>query len=69
MLLAAIGVGIGIAGAVVVTRYLQTLLFGVKPIDVVTFFAVALILVAVVFIACLVPARRAAKIDPLEALR
>jgi putative ABC transport system permease protein len=69
MLLAAIGVVIGIAGAVLVTRYMQTLLFGVKPIDVVTFVGVALILVAVVFIACLVPARRAAKIDPLEALR
>jgi putative ABC transport system permease protein len=69
MLLAAIGVGIGIVGAVWVTRYMTTLLFGVKPIDVVTFIGVALVLVAVVFFACLVPARRAAKIDPLEALR
>ncbi len=69
MLLAAIGIGIGIAGAVAVTRYMTSMLFGVKPIDVVTFLGVALILVAVVFIACLVPARKATRIDPLEALR
>jgi putative ABC transport system permease protein len=69
MLLALIGIGIGIAGAVAVTRYLATLLFGVKPIDVITFAGVALVLVAVALIACLVPARRAAKIDPLNALR
>ena len=69
MVLAVIGIGIGVAGAVVVTRYLTTLLFGVKPIDTVTFVAVAVVLAAVVLVACLVPARRAAKIDPLEALR
>ena len=69
MLLAVIGIVLGIAGAVALTRYLTTLLFGVKPIDVVTFVGVAIVLVAVVLVACLVPARRAAKIDPLEALR
>jgi putative ABC transport system permease protein len=69
MLLAVIGIGIGVAGAVAVTRYMTTLLFGVKPVDAITFVGVAFILVAVVFIACFVPARRAAKIDPLEALR
>ena len=69
MLLAAVGIGIGVAGAIAVTRYMETLLFGVKPIDTVTFIGVALILAAVVLVACLVPARRAAKIDPLEALR
>jgi putative ABC transport system permease protein len=69
MLLAAIGIGIGIAGAVAVTRYLTTLLFGVKPIDSITFIGVAIVLAVVVLVACLVPARRAAKIDPLEALR
>ena len=69
MLLAAIGIGVGIAGAFAVTRYLTTLLFGVKPFDVITFAVVALALAIVVFVACLVPARRAAKIDPLEALR
>jgi predicted permease len=69
MLLAVVGIGIGIAGAVAVTRYLATLLFGVQPVDVVTFGAVALALMVVALIACVVPARRAAKIDPLIALR
>ena len=69
MLLATIGVGIGIAGAFALTRYMTTLLFGVKPVDVITFVGVAVVLVVVVFVACLIPARRAAKIDPLQALR
>ena len=69
LMLALIGIGIGIAGAVAITRYMTTLLFGVKAIDVITFVGVAVVLVAVVLVACLVPARRAAKIDPLEALR
>jgi putative ABC transport system permease protein len=69
MLLVVVGIGIGVAGAVVVTRYLTSLLFGVKPIDTLTFVGVAVVLAVVVFVACLVPARRAAKIDPLEALR
>jgi len=69
MVLATIGIVIGAAGAVVVTRYLRSMLFEVKPIDVVTFIGVALILAAVVLVACLIPARRATKIDPLEALR
>jgi len=69
MLLATIGIGIGVAGAVAITRYMATLLFGVKPIDTTTFIGVALLLALVVLVACVVPARRAAKIDPLEALR
>jgi putative ABC transport system permease protein len=69
MLLAVLGIGIGVAGALALTRYMTTLLFGVKPIDTVTFIAVAIVLAAVVLVACLVPARRAAKIDPLEALK
>jgi ABC-type antimicrobial peptide transport system permease subunit len=64
-----IGIGIGVAGAVAITRYMAALLFGVKPIDVITFIGVAVVLAMVVLVACLVPARRAAKIDPLEALR
>jgi putative ABC transport system permease protein len=69
MLLAVIGVGVGIAGAVAVTRYLSALLFGVKPIDVITFVAVALALVLVALLASLIPARKATKVDPLTALR
>jgi putative ABC transport system permease protein len=69
MLLAVIGVGVGIAGAVAVTRYLSTLLFGVKPIDAITFVAVALALVLVALLASLIPARKATKVDPLTALR
>ena len=69
LVLAAIGIGIGVAGAFALTRYMTTLLFGVKPIDVVTFASVGVVLTAVVFVACLIPARRAAKIDPLDALR
>jgi putative ABC transport system permease protein len=69
MLLAVVGVGIGVAGAVLVTRYLTSLLFGVKPIDVMTFAGVALALVAVALVASIIPARRATKVDPLNALR
>ena len=69
MALAAVGIAIGLAGAIAVTRYLTSLLFGVKPIDVVTFIAVAIMLALVVLVACLVPARRATRIDPLEALK
>ncbi|HKS08889.1 MAG TPA: ABC transporter permease [Pyrinomonadaceae bacterium] len=69
MLLAVIGVVVGVAGSIAVTRYLETLLFGVKPIDTVTFVAVAFGLVFVALIASLIPARRATKVDPLTALR
>src|SRR5215213_918087 len=69
VLLAVMGIGIGIVGAIALTRYLTTLLFGVKPVDVLTFVGVALVLMVVVLVACLVPARRAARIDPLEALK
>ena len=61
MWLALIGIVIGTAGAVAVTRYMTTLLFGVKPIDVVTFIAVGAALALVVLIACVVPARRAVR--------
>jgi putative ABC transport system permease protein len=69
MALAAIGIAIGVVGAVALTRYLTSMLFGVQPIDVLTFVGVSLILASVVLIACLIPARRATKIDPLEALK
>jgi putative ABC transport system permease protein len=63
------GLAIGMAGALVLTRVMTTLLFGVEPTDIVTFLSVALVLVTVAVIACLVPARRAASVDPLVALR
>jgi putative ABC transport system permease protein len=63
------GVALGIAGAAATTRLLSSFLFGVKPDDPFTFIAVALFLTAIGLVACYVPARRATKIDPMEALR
>jgi putative ABC transport system permease protein len=67
--LSAAGVVIGLAGAVVLTRAMQGLLFEVTPTDPATFVAVALLLLGVAAAACYVPARRAAKTDPMVALR
>jgi putative ABC transport system permease protein len=67
--LALIGVAIGIAGALVLTRFLASVLYGVKPADPLTFIAVSLTLIAVALLACYIPARRASKVDPMVALR
>ena len=64
-----IGLAIGCAGALVLARVLSTMLFGVQPTDGVTFVAVGMVLTAVAAVACLVPARRAASVDPMVALR
>ncbi|MBV8859218.1 MAG: ABC transporter permease [Acidobacteria bacterium] len=69
MRLALLGVGLGLAGAFLLTRALASLLLGIEPTDPVTFVGVPLLLAAVALLACYIPARRAARVNPLIALR
>jgi putative ABC transport system permease protein len=64
-----VGIGIGFAGSLAITRTLQSLLFGVTATDPVTFAFVILLLLTTALLACYIPARRAAKVDPVVALR
>ena len=69
LLLTAIGVTVGLAGAVVLTRTLSGLVYGVGTLDPMTFIAVPVMLCVIALLACFIPARRAAKVDPITTLR
>jgi ABC-type antimicrobial peptide transport system permease subunit len=67
--LAMLGVGLGLLAAFALTRWMESLLFGVRPTDPLTFSIIAAALLSVALFACWIPARRATKVDPLTALR
>jgi ABC-type lipoprotein release transport system permease subunit len=69
MMLALLGLLLGLAGAWALTRLMTSVLYGVSATDVVTFAGVTLLLALIVLLACWIPARRATKVDPMIALR
>ena len=64
-----VGLSLGVAGSVALSRYLQGVLFGITPLDPTTFAAVCAVFFAIAVLAALIPARRIAAVDPLVALR
>jgi ABC-type antimicrobial peptide transport system permease subunit len=69
LLLTAIGVAFGLVAAMLSMRFLSSLLFGVKPVDVITYAAVSLGMASIAMLASYLPSRRAATVNPVEALR
>jgi putative ABC transport system permease protein len=69
VVLALVGIGVGLAASLAITRLLASLLYGLTPTDPATFVLVAIGLVTVTLVACLLPARRASRLDPMTALR
>jgi len=67
--LALLGSGIGITGALLLSRLMANLLYGIRPTDPITFIVVAIVLTLVALLACYIPARRAMRVDPIVALR
>ena len=69
MKVTAMGIVLGIVGALVLSRFIESLVFGVQPTDPATFTLVVVLLACVAAVACYVPARRAARLDPATTLR
>jgi ABC-type antimicrobial peptide transport system permease subunit len=66
---AMLGVVVGLLAALILTRYIKSLLFGIEPLDATSFASVAAVMVAVALLASYLPARRASRVDPATALR
>jgi ABC-type antimicrobial peptide transport system permease subunit len=64
-----LGIALGLTGAFLLTRFLSSELYGISPIDPVTYLGVAVAMAAITMLACYLPARRAMRVDPLIALR